>query len=182
MTAAGLAMSAASMIGGGMAQKQQADYQAKAMQAQAEVENARAVQASEQAASQITKFDRQAAQLRGQQNAQMAASGLNMNSGSLMDIAVDTAGEQAIDRQNLAFQGKINQLGFENSANALTSQASMSRISGNNAMLGGVLSAGGSILGGAGDLYGKYRAGDTLDKLTAKAGRADVMKKNLKTW
>jgi hypothetical protein len=152
MMAIGLALSAASAAASGMAQKQAADQQAEAMQAQANNEEARAAQTVDQAALEQAKFDREAARLRGQQNAQMAASGLDMNSGSLLDIGLDTAGEQAIDRQNIGFQGKLGAWEHMNQSSALNSQASMTKASGNNAMIGGLLSAGGTILGGAGSL------------------------------
>jgi hypothetical protein len=53
------------------------------------------------------KLDREISRLRGQQNAMMAASGLDMNSGALLDIGLDMVEEQAIDRQHLGFQGKL---------------------------------------------------------------------------
>jgi hypothetical protein len=168
LTAVGLGLSAVSAVGSGMASKQAADQQAEAMRAQAANEEIRAAQTIDQAAMEQGKLDRQNARLRGRQNALMAASGLDMNSGSLLDIAVDTAGEQTIDRQNIGFQGKLGASEHMNQADALNSQASMTKAGGNNAMLGGMLSAGGTILGGAGQLYGNYAGLDKLSKSTAK--------------
>lgn len=162
-------MAAAGAVGSGISSHKQSKYQAEVMENQAKMEEARAVQSLEQNEAEIAKFDRQSARLRGEQNALMGASGLDMSSGSLMDIAADTVREQAIDRQNLAHQGKINAQDHVNQAGALRSQASLERSAGRNSLLGGIVSGSASLLGGAAGVAGGFGGG--LDKV-AKAGKS----------
>jgi hypothetical protein len=176
MTAASLAMAAVSAVGGGVAQKKQADFQSAQMENAAKVEEIRADQALEQSAQEQRKFDREAALKTGQQNALMAASGLNMGTGSLLNASVDNARELALDRQNLAFGGQTQAWGHQNQSGALQGSAANTRLAGRNAMTAGFINAGASILGGAGSMMG---SADSPLKLAKKTGLKNL---NLKKF
>ena len=154
LTTASLAMGAVSAVGGGISANQSAKYNAAEMERAAKVEEIRAIQAQEQAAREQGAFDRQAARQLGEQRVQMGASGLDMGSGTLLDIGVDTARELAIDRQNIGFQGDLNAWGHRNQASSLLNQASLTRSQGKNSLVSGVVSGGASLLGAAGGVYG----------------------------
>ena len=154
-------MGAVGAVGGGVAANKQAKYQAAEMENQAKVADWQAEQTMEQTRQEQIAFDRQASRQRGEMAALQAASGLRMDAGSLLDIAADTAREQAIDRQNLGYQGQLNAWGYNNQANALSASAANAKAAGRNALASGIMSGAGSLLGGVGSAYGGLKSDAT---------------------
>ena len=85
----------------------------------------------------------------GKQRARFAASGAEANTGSAAEIQADTAEFGELDALRIRNNA-------EREAFALEAGAAISRSSGKNALLSGVLKAGGSLIGGAGKVSSKW--------------------------
>jgi hypothetical protein len=118
----------------GMAARQAADANARAMDLQA----AQTAEAAKQEAARIRKAGEKAA---GAARAQMAASGIDVNSGSAININEDIYRQSESDAFNTLLTG-------ERKATALQTSASSTRAAGRNTMAASVLSAGATGLQG----------------------------------
>lgn len=136
MMIASTAMQVSGAISGGNQRKQQADYQA----AQAEAD---AKAAKEQATVDAERLRKAGQRQRSQAIAQLAASGVDVGSGSALKIdqSITSGAEQ--DAQTTLLTG-----GYR--ADNLNRNASLMRLSGDNAQTAGYMSAGSSLLAGAG--------------------------------
>lgn len=174
LTIASIAASVTSAAAGMASSYSQNKYQQAQAEQAARQEEFRALQQLEKTRQEQQAFDKQSAQQRGQQATIMAASGLDMSSGALLDLATDTAREQAIDRQNIGYNGRVAADDHLNSASSLRSQASGYGNAANNALIGGALNAGGSIIGQAGGLFDSTPAGTSSTSKAINAGKAVV--------
>ena len=138
----------------GKAQKDAADYNAQVMQNEASVAQTQADQSVQQAQSEQVKHDRQAALQMGHQRSLLAASGIDMSSGSALNQLVDNTGQFEIDRQNIGYQGQLNQWGYMNKANSLIGQSELEKAKGQSALTAGYMGAASSLIGGAGKVAG----------------------------
>lgn len=98
---------------------------------------------------------RQQGQLAGQQNAVLAARGLDLNRGSALGIRQDTAQLGAFDASTIRADARREATSYLN-------QATLQDFEGRNAKTGGLLSAFGTVLGGIGQVAkGWYQRGAT---------------------
>lgn len=176
MTAIGTALSVGGTIWQGYVNQQSANAQANAAMAQAEsqarVLEYNAQQARADAAEttrQETDADRdlryEQRAVRGSQAASVGASGSVLSSGDMTNISASTSMLQEQDleanRKNYATQRNkyLNEAGVANWQAGLTRQggkrqASILRSSGKNALLGSILTAGGTVASRWDDLFG----------------------------
>lgn len=141
-TALGTGMSMYGMYQQGQAQKAMYDYQAKMGKVQAEQELS-AGREAERAQRRKT------ASLIGAQRAAMGGSGIDVNTGSLLEAQVDTARMGEMDALTLRYNAK-------NRAWAARAGVSMSRAAGRNAATAGTIGAASSLLTGAGKVADQY--------------------------
>lgn len=142
-------LSAAGSIYGGIQANQQAKYQGKVAAQNARLANEQAADAADRGRLEAQRHWRKVAQLKGQQQASMAANGIDTSFGSAASIAEDTAmlaGEDAEQIYKGAYQeGR----GYEiNSANH-RSEEQAQKMRGKSAMVSGIFSAASSALSGA---------------------------------
>ncbi len=100
------------------------------------------------------------AQIIGQQKAGMAASGLMLNDGTPLDVMSDSAEMGELDALMLGYNSEKRARGYLTQSSSLGSQSMLNSMSGQNAMTAGLISAGGSALGGIGkvaDSWYKYK-------------------------
>lgn len=146
--ATGLAavVSAVGSISAGRQQAQQYEYQAKVTEMQGELSQLSAQQ-------QAADVQKQAARVAATQRVQGAAAGMDLSSGSLLDIMASSARTAEDERQNILRAGKMNYAAAQADASSYRSAASRSKSS-------GYFNAGASLLQGA----------TSISNIGAKAG------------
>lgn len=136
---AGLALSAVSAIRGGIASKQQADFQAK----QAEQ---KATQTRRKAAEDEKDARRDASRRRGASIARQGAGGGAIGTGTSLLTEEDFAAESERQFGRIQQQAEFDVVGLQN-------EASLLRSKGKSAQTAGFLRGGASVLTGAGSLF-----------------------------
>lgn len=100
----------------------------------------------------------QAGQQLGAQRAAVAQSGFNPNTGSALDVQVNSAKNAELDALQLRYQGILQGSSLEDQATQQRYQASVQRSNAKSARTGAFISAAGAALAGAA-AYGKLAAG-----------------------
>lgn len=135
----GTAFSVISSISQGQNAKRAADYNA-----QINAQNAQIAQRN--AADQNVQNTRENYLRLGAIRAAQGKSGGTGDSGSVLDVLGDVAGQGELDKQYTTYQGNLAARGYTNTAQLDT-------VSGQNAQTAGYLKAGAELMGGIGDYY-----------------------------
>lgn len=130
---------------GAFAARQQAQYQAAAMQANAQAQQYNAAWARQQANSDARLAEVRNNRLLGSQIATIGASGVDL-SGSPLDLLAETVRESKIEEENVRRTGEAQARGYEYQASSMKMQAQGVKQAGNTAFAGGLISAGSSLL------------------------------------
>ena len=131
----GLGLSAGSQILGGISSYSEGKQEAKAAQANADIAMQ---QAKNQAAQERDKYR----QIAAFQKTQYAASGLNVNEGTPLDVLAATDAEAEVSAMQLLYGGKLEAANWRNKAYAAKSK-------GSGSLFGGILGGIGTGLMGA---------------------------------
>lgn len=155
--AAATAISAAGSVVQGVQARQQANYEAKVD----DINRNMAVQARREAIDQgqiaQVRADRQASQVEGEQRVAAAGSGVDANYGTASSLATDAALTASENRQDIATNTDRTAMGYSLNADNYASQAVAAKARGRDALVNGLFSATGTILGGAAQV-GKMRS------------------------
>jgi hypothetical protein len=130
---------------------------AKVAEQNARLANEQARDAKERGQREAQLLYRRYSQLKGQQQASMAANGIDTGFGSALDVQRDTAMMAAEDAGTLYKNTEAEMKGFEINAANYRSEAQADRIRGKAAMTGSLFSGAGSLLEGASQ-YGQIKA------------------------
>lgn len=114
--------------------------------------NAAAVTAQQQGAVQAQEKAFATAQLEGRQKAGLAANGVDVNSGSAVDLLSDTAAAGELDQLTITNNAARTAVGFQNQGIGYQNQATLDEASSADALQGGALKADASIIQGAGSV------------------------------
>lgn len=136
---AGVAMTAVSAVGAGVAAKNQADFQAADDRQRADREREIAEQNEED-------FRRKQDRLFGTARANKGRSGVDQSTGSPLLAASDFAAEEELQALRILSGGEV-------SATRLEDQARLTKTAGKNARTRGFFRAGASLLSGAGKAF-----------------------------
>lgn len=140
----------------GMAAKDAAEYQAQVARNNAKAAEDMRRYEIQKGLLDAEEQDRQNAQLKGQQQAAMAASGFDMNEGTMRDIAVSQTILGRTDSLRRAHAGELAGWKLRNQANNFRAEAGLAEARGQNSMLSGFIGAGSSLIGGAGSFASKW--------------------------
>jgi hypothetical protein len=153
----------ASLIGG-IGQIEQGKATANAAKYNAQVAEMNATLADRQAKDAIARGQQeeqqkrmQTAQLMGKQRVAAAANNLDLSFGSPLDTIVDAAKMGEIDALNIRTNAYRESYGHTVDAVNTRAGATLEKYKAKNAETAGYLGAFGTILGGAGDAYGKMK-------------------------
>lgn len=156
------AVTAGGAIYSGVQANKQGKYEAAVAKQNAGLANEQARDAQERGQLEAQRHWRKVAQLKGQQQASMAANGIDTSFGSAASVASDTAMLGAEDATQI-YKGAFQEgRGYEISASNFRSQGQAARMKGKAALVSGYIGAASSALGGAqqyGDLKRKQAAG-----------------------
>lgn len=162
---AGAAVSATGSIMGGIGQSQQLRYQAAISDQNAKLANQQARDSIENTNLEARRLSRDHAQLKGQQEAALAANGVDLSFGSAGDIQRDSAMIYGEDQAQLYKAGNERTKGFEVNAWNYKSKAAGERASAKNAITNGIFGAVGTALGAASQIAGgKFGSGGKSGK------------------
>lgn len=128
---------------------QQAKYQSKVADRNADLANEAAQ--NEQQNTRMAALDhyRKQAQLKGQQRAALAANGVDLSFGNAADLQGDTEMLGNEDVTRLYAQGSQRARGFEVEASNFSGEAAAKRQASTGALIGGALNVGSTALSGA---------------------------------
>lgn len=160
-----LALTLGSTLLGAAGQIQQAGAQAEAQRYNASVQDMNATLADRKARDAIERGAiteqrkrQEVQQILGQQQAGMAANGVDLSFGSPLDLLVDTAVMGELDALTIRSNTYRESYDYQVEAVNQRSGATMSRRSADNAQTAGYMNAAGTILGGASKGYQQWKA------------------------
>ena len=145
---AAAAASAASAVAAGQQQRRAANQQADALEYNAAVSQNQARSAFNASAQQEAAQRREAGQTLAQQRAAFAQSGIDPNSGSALDVQLQSSRNAELDALQTRYQGILTGQNYEQQASLGVYEADVSRASGRNAQRGSYLTAAGNLLSG----------------------------------
>ena len=150
---------AAGAIQQGQAAASAAKYNAQIGQMNAAISERRAKDAIERGADEEQKKRQQVQQILGQQQAAMAANGVDLTFGSPLDTITDTAVLGELDALTIRTNSYREAYDYRVQASNQRAGAQLSLMEGKAAKTAGYLDAFGTILGGAGKAYQGYKMG-----------------------
>ncbi len=158
-------MGAAGQIQQAQATAAAAKYNAQIGEMNAQLAERRAKDAIERGQDEEQRKRQEVARIKGQQTAAMAANGVDIGFGSPLDTLVDTAALGELDA--LTIRANAYREGYEHQVDAVNKRAGaqLQRMEGRNALTGGYLAAGGTVLTGAGKAYGAYQKANGIGRI-----------------
>lgn len=149
--AASTAMGVVSGVQQANAAKAQMNYQADVNKRNAKIAQANADMKRQEGIEESRLQRIRNLQKVGAQQAAMAANGIDVSSGTALDVVEDTAAMGELDALTTRYNAETQAQAYERQANNLTNQANMDIISGQNAYKSGITGAIGSGFKGLGD-------------------------------
>lgn len=149
--AASTAMGVVSGVQQANAAKAQMNYQADVNKRNAKIAQANADMKRQEGIEESRLQKIRNLQKVGAQQAAMAANGIDVSSGTALDVVEDTAAMGELDALTTRYNAETQAQTYERQANNLTNQANMDIISGQNAYKSGITGAIGSGFKGLGD-------------------------------
>lgn len=149
--AASTAMGVVSGVQQANAAKAQMNYQADVNKRNAKIAQANADMKRQEGIEESRLQKIRNLQKVGAQQATMAANGIDVSSGTALDVVEDTAAMGELDALTTRYNAETQAQAYEKQANNLTNQANMDIISGQNAYKSGITGAIGSGFKGLGD-------------------------------
>lgn len=143
------AIGAAGTLMQGMAANSAAKAQAAAANQNARIAEAQARDAIDRGGQEELRLRRQMAQLQGAQRSMLAASGVDVDSGSALDVQDASMREGEQDAAAIRFNAAREGWGHQVQAVNYRNEASAARAAGRNALFGSIVGAGTSLLSAA---------------------------------
>lgn len=147
----GSVVSAAGAMQAASAQKASADYAAQVADNNATIANQNAELARQEGRQQADIASREAAAKLAEIRVAEAASGVDVNSGSALDVQAGQRQTSKLDTDTKEWEGEKVAYGYTTQAVNFKAQAEQDRISGQNAQAAGGIAAVGDIFGGLGN-------------------------------
>ena len=173
VAAIGVIASVASAAVGAMGAIQQANaasasanYQAQVNQNNAILAERNAEDARKRGEVEAQEHQRQVSALRGRQTAAMAANGVDITSGSPLNILADTSQMGALDTKTIRNNAQREALGYESQGMNFKAEAGLNRMQAKSAKTAGMIGAVGSVVSGFGQVADKWYKMGSIGKLT----------------
>lgn len=163
----GAVTGAAGALYGGIAAGNAASYQAHISQVNAQIAKQNADYAIEAGTAKTAQVGEQAAQRGGAVKAALAANGVDVNTGSAVDVETGTRKSGLLDEQTTANNAELEAYGYKSQATSYTAQSNLESAEAEEAPIAGALNAGGSLLGNASALSTKWTGGTGVNTAPA---------------
>ena len=158
LSATSAVLAGGSAIASGSYQQSQSNYQAQVARNNAVIQDQNARTATLAGEEQQQQSGFKTAAMIGAQRTAFAASGIDPNSGSALDIQTDQAKKGMLDQLTIVNNAARQSYGYNLASISDNSQAELDQANGNMQMDAGLMSGFGSILSGASSVGGKYLA------------------------
>lgn len=156
IAAVGAVTSAVGTIAGGEAQSQAAAYQAQVAQNNATIARQNAKYAIAAGHEQAAITSEKGAATGGQIKADQAANGVDVNSGSALDVQESQRGESKLDTETALNNAQLTAYGYRSQAVGYEAQSNLDTSEAQSAPIGADLAAGGSLLSNASSIGFKW--------------------------
>lgn len=156
LSAAGAGLSAYSAIQGGEARSGQLNYQAAVAENNKIVANQNAESAIEAGGAKAATTSMKGAAVGGSIKARQAASGVDVNTGSNVDVQEGQREAALLDTETVLHNADLQAYGYRSQAKNFEAEAQLDRSGADQAETAGYLKAGGGILGSASSLGFKW--------------------------
>lgn len=140
------------------AAKQEGEYTAKMLEINAGIADAQAKDALEIGEDQESRHQAEVRKLIGEQRVSFAGSGVDISSGSALDVLEDTSFLGELDRATIANNARREAWGFTVQGTDLRNRAKLARAGAANAAAGYTNQAYSHVIGGAATIGGMYRS------------------------
>lgn len=155
-TVIGTAVSAYGAVQQGNAQSAARNYQAAVDRNNAQVAEWNAERAKDISDTKVQAQMRAGTLRLSAQRAALGAAGVELDSGSALDVQGSTAGQTALDAQQTDYQGQLTQYGYRTQGANFQAQAGLDTMAAQNASTSGFEAAGGTLLSGAGQVADRW--------------------------
>ena len=174
VAAIGIIASVASAAVGAMGAMQQANaaaasanYQAQVNQNNAILADRAAEDARKRGDAELAEHRRKVAQMQGKQVAAMAANGVDITSGSPLNILADTAQMGELDAATITNNAEREALGYEAQGMNFRAESQLNRANAKSAKTASYISAAGTVVSGVGQVSDKwYRMGSSVGRIS----------------
>lgn len=173
LTIGATALGAAGQVQSAQASAAASKYNAQIGEMNAVLSERRAKDAIERGAREEQRKRQEVAGIRGKQVAAMAANGVDLSFGSPLDVIVDTAVLGELDALTIRTSAAREAYDYRVDAVNKRAGAEMARAQAKSAITAGYLSAGGTVLTGAGkayESYTKYSGSSSLGRTPGSGG------------
>jgi len=161
---AAAAASAVSSVVGGISQARTASYQAQIARNNATIAAQNADYALNAGQAEASKEGLKNAQRQGAIKAAIAANGIDVNSGSALDVQSSELEVSQLDTETILNNAALKAYGYRSQQTGFQAEEQLDKSKEGSAILGGVLGGAGSLLSGAsGTALAKMFSGDTSD-------------------
>lgn len=154
VAAAGVA--AVGAVEGGIASKNAADYQSQVASNNATIAQQNATYAMESGEAQAANQSRKGAAQVGKMKTSIAANGVDVNSGSAVDVVAGQRETNQLDTETVLNNSELQAYGYRTQSTNFDAQSKLDTMQGDQAEEAGYLKAGGDILSAASGVGGKY--------------------------
>lgn len=174
LTAVGAGISAVSTISGGFAAKAQAQYQAAIARNNQEIAKMNAVRAEQAGAVQAEAQGRKGAARLAGLKVQQAASGIDVNVGTPVDVRAGQAEINQLDAETVLNNAELQAYGYRTQAMNFEAEERAQEAKADAAVPAALLKAGGGLLSNASSIGGKWTGttGGGLDYGGHESGHA----------
>lgn len=142
-------------------QREQAKAQKEMYEYQSKVDEYNRKLAEQSAASEAAAHRKKVQRLLASQRARLSAAGLDISSGSPLELLTDTAYEGEMDAQRILYTGKLRGMGFQMSSELSLFQGRAAKSAGNRQATATLLSGAASAAGTGAQYYGGSSATTT---------------------
>ncbi|MBB3453883.1 hypothetical protein FHT86_002139 [Rhizobium sp. BK313] len=152
----GAATSAVGSVFGGIASANQANYQAEVAKNNAKIAEQNATQATEAGEAQAQAESEKGAQVAGGIIAAQAANGIDVNSGSAVDVQQSQREESKLDTNTVMHNAELSAYGYRTQSTNYQAQAELDKTQAAEAPIAAAIGATGSFLSNASSISSKW--------------------------
>lgn len=158
---AGAGVSALGTIAGGLAQSNEAKYQSEVADNNAKIAAQNSINATEAGQEQAQQTSLKGAAVAGQVAAAEAANGVDVNSGSNVDVKATQRAESQLDTDTVMNNALLKSYGYRTQETSYLAQADADKAEAAEAPIGAAIGAAGSFLSNAGSIGLKWGGSQT---------------------
>ena len=158
---AGAGISAVSSVTSGIANSNAAQYQASVARNNATIAQQNAVRAEQAGAAQAENESRKGASKLAKIKVAQAASGVDVNTGSAVDVQAGQRETDQLDAETVMQNAQLHAYGYRTQASNFQSEAQLDEMKGEQAKTAGYLGAAGGLLSSASSIGSKWGGSST---------------------